>query len=73
MSNIVINKQVLQIGTAIIWAAVLIGVSLLTESEQNKALDWELMWVIIGGFLAQNILLEVFIKNYKDKHNNPKS
>lgn len=61
-----ISKQTLQTGTAIIWAAVLIGVTLLTDAE-SRALDWELMWVIVGGYLAHSILLNAFVKNYNDK------
>lgn len=67
MSKNAINKQSLRIGTAIIWAAVLIGASLLTESEGSRALDWELMWVIVGGYLAHSILLNAFFKNYEGK------
>lgn len=67
MNKYAINKQVLQIGTGIIWAAVLIGVSLLTEAEGSRALDWPLLWVIIGGYLVHSILLNAFIKNNEDR------
>lgn len=67
MSKNVINEQALRIGTGVIWGAVLIGVSIFTDAEQNRALDWELMWVIVGGFLAHSILLNAFLKNHKDK------
>lgn len=66
MSKTTINKQTLQIGTAIIWAAVLLGVSFLTDAE-NRPLEWELMWVIVGGYLASSILLNAYLKNHEDK------
>lgn len=67
MNKYAINKQVLQIGTGIIWAAVLIGVSLLTEAEGSRALDWPQLWVIVGGYLVHSILLSAFIKNNEDR------
>lgn len=63
MSKTTINQKTLQTGTGIIWAAVLLGASFFTEADEGRMLDWELMWVIIGGFLAQSILLNAFIKN----------
>lgn len=61
-----VSKQTLQIGTAAIWAGVLIGVSVLTQAEQNRMLDWELMWVIVGGFIIHSILLNAYLnKNSK--------
>lgn len=66
MSKNTINEQTLRIGTAFIWGAVLIGVSLLTDSG-DRALDWQLMWVIVGGFLIHSILLNAYLRNHKDK------
>ena len=67
MSNITVSKRVLQIGTGVIWGAVLIGVSLFTEAEQGGNLDWELMWIIVGGFLVQSALINFYIKDNKNE------
>ncbi|MEX0672523.1 MAG: hypothetical protein WDZ82_01485 [Candidatus Paceibacterota bacterium] len=56
------NKNKLHLGTGLIWGAVLIGTSLLTEAEPGRMLDWELMWVIVGGFLLQSLLINVYFK-----------
>lgn len=61
------NKQVLQMGTAVIWAAVLIGASLLTDAEQGRNLSWELMWLIVGGFIVQSTLIRFCIKDDENK------
>lgn len=65
MQNFFTTKRALQIGTAIIWGAVLLGASLVTEAESNVNLDWELMWIIVGGFIIQNTLIGLCIN--KDK------
>lgn len=65
MKNIIITKRGLHMGTAVIWAGVLLGVSLFTEAEQGRNLDWELMWLIIGGFLIQTSLINFYIKGDK--------
>jgi|AntDeeMinimDraft_6_1070357.scaffolds.fasta_scaffold11130_3 hypothetical protein len=56
------NKKKLHIAMALIWAAVLIGASLLTKAEPGRMLDWELMWLIIGGYLVQSYLLNMYLK-----------
>jgi hypothetical protein len=57
----------LYIGTGIIWGAVLLGVSFFAESEPGRNLDWELMWVIVGGFLVQTTLIKLYTK--RDREN----
>ena len=54
-------------GTAIIWGAVLLGVSVFTEAEQGRNLDWELMWIIVGGFLAQSGIIHFYINADKSE------
>lgn len=61
-----ISKKTLKIGTAATWAAVLLGVSAFVEAEQNTNLDWELMWIIVGGFIIQTILIGSYTK--KDRN-----
>lgn len=62
------NKRALQAGTVTIWTAVLLGVSIFTEAEPGRNLDWELLWVIVGGFLLQSILINFYTeKEDKDK------
>lgn len=60
-----VTKQTLRTGTAVIWGAVLIGVSIFVQAADNKALDWQIMWVVIGGFLLQNILINAYFRNDK--------
>lgn len=67
MGENVKSKRALQIWTAVIWGAVLIGASIFTEAEQGRNLDWELMWVIVGGFIAQSLLINHFVKDNKNK------
>ncbi|MEX0896092.1 MAG: hypothetical protein WDZ94_04120 [Patescibacteria group bacterium] len=56
------KKKLLHIGTGLTWGAVLIGVAVLTESAPGRMLDWEVMWVIIGGFLIQRYLINRCLK-----------
>lgn len=62
MKKVKIDKRVLEIGTAVIWGAVLLGVSLLTDAEGSRALDWPVMWVIIGGYLIHTMLIKFLSK-----------
>ena len=59
------DKNILYIGTGFIWMAVLIGTSFLTEADENRVLDWELMWLIVGGFMVQIALINFYIKKSK--------
>lgn len=66
MGNGTVSKRTLRIGTALVWMGVLLGASFFTEAESGRNLDWELMWVIVGGFLIQITLIGLYTG--KDKN-----
>jgi di/tricarboxylate transporter len=59
------SDHTLQAGIALVWAAVIIGVSFLTEAEGSRALDWELLWVLLGGFITQHVLVRSYISKQR--------